>query len=64
MLQILWKTKLISSEAIFEWAEAVIEDPHDMRQTFVDHCAGFIQYLKDLDEDSGEEEEEESEEDD
>ena len=35
-----------------------------MRQTFVDHCAGFIQYLKDLDEDSGEEEEEESEEDD
>ena len=42
----------------------MIEDPHDMRQTFVDHCAGFIQYLKDLDEDSGEEEEEESEEDD
>ena len=59
LLQILWKSKLLSSESIIEWSQTQIEDAHELREKFLKSSSKFVEYLKSQDEDSGEEEEEE-----
>ena len=47
LLQMLYKSQLITGEAVLEWSEAKIDNAHNLRSNFMSLCAPFIKYLKD-----------------
>ena len=61
LLQILWKSKLLTSESVIDWYQTEIEDAHELRTKFLNWSKKFVEYLKSQEEDSGEEEEDEEE---